>query len=250
MHTGARKRGATTLPARNTEVMTKTFEGVRGRIFLRNDLTGELKYLMWAEQKGEDFYWGSPYPAPDMPSATFGPDEDITITIPQNLEKLPRASMKTSFHRSGHMHVTTDGSGAQEVRNTYVGKVTDFRKPTLFAAIMTVPACGDPHTANPRKNRRAARTLVVPDEHWHKRLYFDFSFAPEGCHAETWGAFGLEEGLFPVIQDSVFLSRDFGLLMVIRAAPMSDELSAWRPEQTIILRVTPEAPGVEDQGQG
>lgn len=250
MHTGARKRGATTLPARNTEVMTKTFEGVRGRIFLRNDLTGELKYLMWAEQKGEDFYWGSPYPAPDMPSATFGPDEDITITIPQNLEKLPRASMKTSFHRSGHMHVTTDGSGAQEVRNTYVGKVTDFRKPTLFAAIMTVPACGDPHTANPRKNRRAARTLVVPDEHWHKRLYFDFSFAPEGCHAKTWGAFGLEEGLFPVIQDSVFLSRDFGLLMVIRAAPMSDELSAWRPEQTIILRVTPEAPGVEDQGQG
>lgn len=225
--------------------MTKTVNGIRGRIFLRNALTGESTYLMWVEQQGEDFYWGSPYPAPDVPSATFASGEDITITIPQDLDQLPRAHMKTSFHRSGHMHVTTNGSGAQEVRNTYVGKVTDFRQPTMFAAIMTVPASGPAHTGNPRKGRKAARTLVIPDEHWGKRFYFDFSFATEGCLAEPWGAFGFEEGAFPEIQESVFLNRDLGLLMVIRAAPMSDEMSAWRPEQTILLRVTPEAPGIE-----
>ena len=229
--------------------MTNAVDGVRGRLFLRNEQTGELKYLMWVEQKGHDFYWGSPFPAPDMPSATFGPGEDLTISVPADLDQLPRAYMKTSFHRSGHMHVTSNGSGAQAVRNAYVGKVTDFPKPTLFAAIMTVPASGAPHTGNPRKHRRAARTLLIPDEHWHKRWYFDFSFAPEGCLAEPWGAYGFEEGTFPAVLESVFLSRGLGLVMVIRAAPMSDELSAWRPEQTILIRATPEVPSVEGQLQ-
>lgn len=230
---------------RNTDFVTKTIEVVRGRIFLGNALTGELKNLMWVEQKGDDFYWGSPYPAPDVASAAFGPGEDITIEIPEDLDQLPLANMKTSFHRSGHMHVTTNGSGAQEVRNTYVGKVTEFRKPTMFAAILTVPASGAPYAANPRKGRKAARTLLIPDELWHDRLYFDFSFAPEGCLAEPWEGIGFEESTFPEIQESVFLSRDLGLLMVVRAAAMSEELSAWRPEQTVIIRVTPEAPSVQ-----
>lgn len=225
--------------------MTFSVDGVKGRIFLRNASTDDLKYLMWVEQKGEDFYWGSPYPVPDIPSATFGPGEDITVTIPEDFERLPRASMKTSFHRSGHMHVTTNGSGAQEVHDTYVGKLTEFRQPTLFAAIMTVPESIAPHTANPRKGSRAARTLTMSDDHWRQRWYFDFSFAPEGCVAEPWGAFGFEEGTYPAIQESVFLSRDLGLLMVMRAAPMSAESSAWRPEQTILIRVTPEAPGAQ-----
>jgi hypothetical protein len=107
---------------------------------------------------------------------------------------------------------------------------------------MTVPASGAPYAGNPRKGKKAARTLVIADEHWHKRLYFDFSFAPEGCVAEPWEGFGFEPGAFPATQESVFLSRDLGLLMVIRAAPMSDELSAWHPEQTLLIRVTPEAP--------
>lgn len=227
--------------------MTNVVDGVRGRFLLRNARTQELKYLMWVEQKGEDFYWGSPLPAPDMPSATFGPDEDIKVVIPDDLDQLPQASMKTSFHRSGHMHVTTDGSGSQEVRNVYVGKVTEYGKPTVFAAVMTVPASGAPHTTNPRKGKRAARTLEIPDEHWHTRFYFDFSFAPEGCLAEPWAAFEFADGELPTIQESVFLSRRLGLLMVIRAAPMSDEWSAWRPEQTVLVRVTPEAP--DPQGQ-
>jgi hypothetical protein len=230
--------------------MASTIDGVRGRVFLRNALSGELKYLMWVEQKGEDFYWGSPDPAPDVPSATFGPGEDITITIPENLEQLPLAHMKTSFHASGHMHVTTNGSGAQELRNTYVGKITDFRVPTLFAAIMTVPASGATHARDPRRSQRAARTLTIPDDHWHKRWYFDFSFAPEGCLAEPWGAFGFEAGTFPPIQESVFLNRDLGLLMVIRAAPTSEELSAWQPEQTILILVTPDAPRIDVQDPG
>ena len=115
---------------------------LRGRILLRNADTGALTYLLWVELRGRDFYWGSPGPAPDMPSVRSVPGETWSYTVPDNFRDLPTASMKTSVHESGVTHVTTDGSGAQALADTYVGPITSFREPTMFAAMYTAAQRG------------------------------------------------------------------------------------------------------------
>lgn len=219
--------------------MSARSAGVRGRVFLRNVDTGDLHYLIWVELRGEDFFWGSPHPAPDVASTRFGPGEEMTIAVSEVFDELPRAIMKTSYHRSGVMHVTSNGSGAQEVRDTYVGKVTSFRGPTLFAALITaVPKTRARYTRKPGRGGAEVRILDVPDSYWSKRLYVDFALTPQGSFGQ-WPGIGFTEGLFPDIQATPFLSEELNLVMVIRAAPVTDEMSAWQPDKDIVFLMTP-----------
>lgn len=229
----------TLMENRSQEVQEKQVKRVRARVFMRNAETKSVRYLLWVELRGHDFYWGTPDKAPDIPSTRLVPGQSISITVPHNYASLPKASFKTSFHASGVTHVTSDGSGVLESQDTYVGPVTSFTRPTMFAAMLTaVPSATPNHTKRLGRGGDAAKVLEVEDKYWDCRWYFDFSVTPAGTF-ELPPAVMMPDGYLPPVLDTPFLSEELDLIMVIRGTPVGDQTNSWQPDKTLIALVTP-----------
>jgi hypothetical protein len=205
------------------------------RIFLRNKETEALRYLLWVKLRGEDFFWGSPRPAPDQPSIRLEPGDWTDVSVADDFADLPMASFKTSFHSSGVTHVTTTGSGAQELRDTYVGPISDLQEPTLFAALITaVPAAREDYVRSLTRGGARALVLDVPESQWTVRWYLDFSITPEGTF-ESWPSALLRGGGQLPVSAFQSLSEELDLLIVVRAAPIGDELNEWQPDKDLLV---------------
>ncbi|QOR71359.1 hypothetical protein IM660_03405 [Ruania alkalisoli] len=219
--------------------MPEVGKRLRGRIFLRNATTQSMCYVIWIELRGTNFYWGIPHPTPDLPSTRIVPGQPTAITVPADFGRFPRASAKTSFHASGVTHVTSDGNGSQVLRDTYVGPITDFREPTLFAAMYTaVLGKRHPYPRNPGRGGVSAHILDIPESHWNRRWYVDFSLTPSGAYPPWPGVF-LKDGVAPRVQTTPFLSEELDLILVVRATPIEGELNSWQPDKDLLVRVTP-----------
>jgi hypothetical protein len=199
-----------------------------------------MRYLIWVELRGEDFFWGSPHSGPDVPSTRLVPGQATAISVPEDYADLPKASLKTTIHKSGVTHVTTDGSGAQAIADEYVGSVTSFTEPTMFAALFTaVPEATADYTRNPRRGGRDACVLDVQPDYWGCRWYFDFLLTPAGTFNRLPDPVMMPEGFQPPVLVTPSLSKELDLILVIRGTPIGDDLNNWQPDKNLLVLATP-----------
>jgi hypothetical protein len=79
-------------------------DNIKFRLLLSFEENKHRKFY-WFEMKDDEFYWGSSYKVSRMeiPQADIK-GKQITITVPDNYNNLPKISGKYSYHKSGKKH--------------------------------------------------------------------------------------------------------------------------------------------------
>ena len=209
------------------------------RLFLQLGTNPDYRYIAWFELRRLDFYWGPSMAGPDIESIPFD-GISATISIPENLGELPLAIWKASRHESGVLHVNATGQNKTEMRDVYVGPVTEITQPTLFAALLDKqPQYHPRYERSLTRDRAAAIVIRVPEESRTLRHYFEFFLTPAGTFPAPPTALSLRRQATP--QPPVVQSLDIELdvILAIRHFVFGPEFSNWRPDIGIWMNFHP-----------
>lgn len=198
------------------------------RLFLQRDTKEDYRYIAWFELRDRDFYWGPPWPVPDIEGISFA-GTSLSIMVPSDLDKLPRARWKASRHASGVMHVNTDGSGALHSGDAYVGPIEDIRAPTIFAALIDKhPSNYPPCRGSLTRGGSSALVIRIPESQWNARQYLEFYLSPAGSFPTPTPMLRFDRPLrdTPACQS---LDPDLDVVLAVRHATLGKAFSDWRP---------------------
>lgn len=154
---------------------------IRIRILFK---TGENEYrkFYWFEMKDNEMYWGQSMKAQQY-MAPFKTDEknQVRIQIPKNFDKLEKVFQKYSFHKSGQVHIKTNGEKAYEKLSIWCNKET-IKEPKRFFIVATKAIQNYPlyTKTNLIANNTSALILGLSPQILEKRLYIEFYLSPLG----------------------------------------------------------------------
>jgi len=195
--------------------------------------TGSIdRRFCWFEQRDNDLYFGSPRGSTIKGAVAEGDEQGITITVPDEIERVEGEKIKASFHASGQFHIKrggkTDGSPMQwplkeEIKAPY----------RIAALISATPRSYKPYASGRSLTRggASARVIQVDEEGEAIRFYFEFFLSPEGRFTLTPPLFrmtAVDRGEPEPLQ----LSLSKHLILVTRYAEFAPDsgISTWHPE--------------------
>jgi hypothetical protein len=212
--------------------------GRKLRMFYQRGNRPDYRYIAWFELRGKDFYWGPGVQAPDIEAVSFA-GMSVSVDVPEDLDALPRANWKASLHKSGVMHVNTDGSGRLQQRDVYLGSVDDLDHPSVFAALLDKqPGAHEAYTKSLTRGGCAALVLRLSESQWRCRQYFEFFLTPSGTYPAPPAVIS---GISTESLNAPPLTHSFGpepdLSLAVRHGTMGPDFSQWRPNVGIWLNL-------------
>ena len=184
--------------------------------------------------KDDEFYWGSAYKsarADDQKTKIDG--TKVTITIPEEFDKLPRLHGKYSYHESGTIHYKTQLQNGIFVYDEHSkwrlkGEIT---KPVRFYTIISRTLNHyDAIIKNPTKGKTYAQALKFDHNVADKRVYFEFFLSPEGT-------FNIPETLIKFNKPATEVmthSLSKNLILIVRFVVVTN-LKDWHPDKEIAI---------------
>lgn len=160
---------------------------MKQRIYLHRANTSEYVYLAWFElTETQDLYWGCPRAGLDMESKVIETDGStglLTLSAPDDWERLPSAHHKHSYHQSGRRHTTAGGSGAAAIADSTHTPLGALIEPTLLCGVLTgIPAKYPRYQRDLNRHNSQAVILGMQDDNqwFDMRHYLEFYVTPSG----------------------------------------------------------------------
>lgn len=191
----------------------------------------DFNKFYWFRMNNGELYWGNPKKSRLHHYDIKPENQTAQITIPENIDDFPLVESKTSYHKSGEVHIKKifdNGEVSYEGKNKWLLK-DEINKPVnILTVISAVINLHKEKIVNPNRKKHHSIRIHIPENCLDKRFYMECYLCPEG-------KFDFPEPLLKVQiphENIATMSLSQNIILVIRFAIL-DVLTDWHPEKEI-----------------
>jgi hypothetical protein len=204
-------------------------EGRFPKIRLSFVFKGETRPFFWFAPEGDDLYWGPATAGRFVDLGLNQGSDSITVSIPEEWDDLPEASLKMSYHQSGQVHLKA--SGRREGDPGQLPRAPDLTQPLHLGGLVTKRA--DLYPASRKSDERkggVALRFHIDERSAVRRHFVEFFVSPPG-------AFTISPPFLRLPFESTLTTATHSIsptsILVARHAVLSADFSQWHPDKEV-----------------